>query len=86
MSGPTSRERQRHLTSDPKPRRSDSRRYREGHLGPPDEFAVRGREIYLRLPNGVARSRLINAYFDSRLETTSTLRNWRTVLTLVELT
>jgi len=53
---------------------------------PPDEFAVRGREIYLRLPNGVARSKLTNAYFDSRLETTSTLRSWRTVLKLVELT
>jgi len=53
---------------------------------PPVEFAVRGREIYLRLPNGVARSKLTNAYFDSRLGTTSTLRNWRTVLKLVELT
>jgi uncharacterized protein (DUF1697 family) len=53
---------------------------------PPDESAVRGREIYLRLPNGVARSRLTNAFFDSRLGTTSTLRNWRTVLKLVELT
>jgi uncharacterized protein (DUF1697 family) len=53
---------------------------------PPDEFAVRGREIYLRLPNGVARTKLTNAYLDSKLGTTSTLRNWRTVLTLVELT
>jgi uncharacterized protein (DUF1697 family) len=53
---------------------------------PPDEFAVRGREIYLRLPNGVARTKLTNAYFDSKLGTTSTLRNWRTVVKLVELT
>jgi uncharacterized protein (DUF1697 family) len=53
---------------------------------PPDEFAVRGREIYLWLPNGVARTKLTNAFFDSRLGTTSTLRNWRTVLKLVELT
>jgi len=52
---------------------------------PPDEFAVRGREIYLRLPNGVGRSKLTNAYLDSKLGTTSTLRNWRTVLRLAEL-
>ena len=52
---------------------------------PPDEFAVDGREIYLLLPNGVGRSKLTNAYFDSKLATTSTLRNWRTVLKLIEL-
>jgi uncharacterized protein (DUF1697 family) len=50
----------------------------------PDEFSVRGQEIYLRLPNGVARSKLTNAYFDAKLGTTSTLRNWRTVLKLLE--
>jgi len=52
---------------------------------PPDELVVRGREIFLRLPNGVARSKLTNAYFDSKLGTVSTLRNWRTVLQLLEL-
>ena len=52
---------------------------------PPDEFEVRGREIYLRCPNGVARTKLTNAYFDTKLSTTSTMRNWRTVLKLVEL-
>ena len=52
---------------------------------PPDEFEVVGREIYLRCPNGVGKSKLTNAYFDSKLETISTLRNWRTVLALLEL-
>jgi uncharacterized protein (DUF1697 family) len=52
---------------------------------PPDRFEVRGREIFLALPNGVARSKLTNAYFDSKLATTSTFRNWRTVLTLLEM-
>jgi len=51
----------------------------------PDAFAVRGREIYLHLPNGVARTRLTNAYFDAALATTSTGRNWRTVRTVAEL-
>jgi uncharacterized protein (DUF1697 family) len=52
---------------------------------PPDAFVVEGREVYLQLPNGVARSKLTNAYFDSRLKTTSTGRNWRTVTKLREL-
>lgn len=52
---------------------------------PPDVFAVRGREIFLRLPNGVGRTKLNNTYFESKLRTVSTLRNWRTVLRLLEL-
>ena len=52
---------------------------------PPDAFEVRGRDIYLHLPAGVAKTKLSNAYFDARLATTSTVRNWRTVLKLVEL-
>jgi len=52
---------------------------------PGDEFVVRGREIYLRFPHGAADSKLTNAYFDSKLATTSTVRNWRTVTKLLEL-
>jgi len=51
-----------------------------------DSFELRGREIYLHLPNGVARTKLTNAYFDARLAVTSTMRNWRTVMKLLELT
>ena len=52
---------------------------------PPDSFFLRGREIYLHLPNGAARTKLTNAWFDSRLGTLSTSRNWRTVTTLEEM-
>ena len=52
---------------------------------PGDEFMVLGREVYLHCPNGVARSKLTNSYFDSRLSTTSTSRNWKTVRKLLEL-
>ncbi len=52
---------------------------------PGDQFALVGRDLYLRLPNGVARSKLTNAYFDKALATVSTARNWRTVLKLLEL-
>lgn len=51
----------------------------------PDAFHVLGREIYLHLPNGMGRSKLTNAYFDSKLSTTCTARNWATVLKLAEM-
>jgi len=51
----------------------------------PDTFLVQGSEIYLHLPNGMGRSKLTNAYFDSKLATVSTARNWRTILKLLEL-
>ena len=52
---------------------------------PGDSFVLRNREIYLHVPNGMARTKLTNAYFDSKLKTTSTARNWNTVGKLVEL-
>ena len=52
---------------------------------PGDQFAVLGREVYLYCPNGFARTQLTNGYFDSALATTSTTRNWRTTLKLLEL-
>ena len=51
----------------------------------PDVFVVRGRDIYLRYPNGIARSKLTNAYLDARLGMPSTLRNWNTIGKLVEM-
>jgi uncharacterized protein (DUF1697 family) len=51
----------------------------------PDVFHVRGREIYLHLPNGMGRSKLTNAYFDSKLSTICTARNWATVLKLSDM-
>lgn len=50
-----------------------------------DSFVVRNREVYLHLPNGMARTKLTNAYFDSKLKTTSTARNWNTVAKLMEM-
>ncbi len=52
---------------------------------PPDAFEVRGREIFLHCPNGVGRTKLTNAWFDAKLRTVSTARNWKTVLELVRL-
>lgn len=52
---------------------------------PPDTFLVRGSQIYLRLPNGIARTKLTSAWLDSRLGTTVTVRNWGTTQKLLAL-
>jgi len=52
---------------------------------PGDHFEVLGREVHLHAPNGAAGSKLTNQYFDSKLSTISTARNWRTVHKLIEL-
>ena len=50
----------------------------------PDEFAIHGAELYLHLPNGMARTKL-PAYLDRQLEIPTTVRNWNTVNKLIEL-
>ena len=57
----------------------------EPDRSPGDEFLLRGRDVYLYLRNGAAKTKLTNAWFDRKLGTVSTARNWRTVLKLQEL-
>lgn len=44
-----------------------------------------GSVIYLHLPHGYGRSKLGNPWFERQLKTPATSRNWRTVVTLTEL-
>jgi uncharacterized protein (DUF1697 family) len=53
---------------------------------PPDRFVLRGRELYLHRPGGSARSKLTIDYLERCLEARGTVRNWRTVTKLAELT
>ncbi|MGH2774155.1 MAG: DUF1697 domain-containing protein [Actinomycetota bacterium] len=52
---------------------------------PPDEFEVKDREIFLRFPNGSGRSKLTIDYFEKKLGTRATARNWNTVVKVLEL-
>jgi uncharacterized protein (DUF1697 family) len=52
---------------------------------PGDEIVCKGQEVFLWLPNGAGKSKLTNAYFDAKLETICTQRNWRTVVKLNEM-
>lgn len=51
-----------------------------------DEFVVIGSEIYLHTPAGYGRSKLNNAFWERKLSTVATTRNWNTVLALAEMT
>src|SRR4051812_49330462 len=50
----------------------------------PEEFAIKGSDLYLRLPNGMGRTKL-PAYLDRKLKVPTTVRNWNTVCKLLEL-
>jgi uncharacterized protein (DUF1697 family) len=64
--------------SAPAVRTLDGERFR------PEEFAIRGSELYLHLPTGMGRAKL-PAYIDRQLKIPTTVRNWATVTKLVEL-
>jgi uncharacterized protein (DUF1697 family) len=52
----------------------------------PDELTQVGRELFISVPNGQARSKLMEALTKRRLPTIVTVRNWRTVVALAEMT
>jgi len=47
-----------------------------------ESFALRGREVYMYLPNGAGRSKMAVYPFDKKLRTKGSMRNWRTVLSM----
>jgi uncharacterized protein (DUF1697 family) len=52
---------------------------------PPDKFTVQGKEIFMFMPNGMGRTKLTIDYFEKRLGTQGTARNWNTVNKLLDL-
>jgi uncharacterized protein (DUF1697 family) len=51
----------------------------------PDELHVSGRDVFMRLPNGFAGSRVSASVLERHLGVPGTSRNWRTVARLAEL-
>lgn len=51
----------------------------------PDEYRVRGHEIFLHCPRGYGRTKLNNAFWERRLRVAATTRNWNTVSKLLTL-
>jgi uncharacterized protein (DUF1697 family) len=51
----------------------------------PERYDVRGREVYLYLPNGLGRSKLAAALSKGAAAADGTTRNWRTVTAVLEM-
>ena len=51
---------------------------------PPEDLAIRGTEAYFLLPNGIGRAK-IPELFGRRVKTPATVRNWRTVNKLLQM-
>ena len=52
----------------------------------PDQFRVRGGEVYLHCPNGYGKTKLSNTALEKLLAVRATTRNWNTVKTLTDMT
>ena len=57
----------------------------EGKRADADEFQVIGRHVYLFCPHGYGTTKLTNTFFEKKLGSPATTRNWKTVTTLVAL-
>jgi uncharacterized protein (DUF1697 family) len=52
---------------------------------PPDRFQINGKEVFLHCPGGFGNTKYSNSFFENKLHTTATTRNWKTVGKLAEL-
>ena len=53
---------------------------------PPDKFKIIGEEIFIYCPNGFGKTKLYTGFFEKKMTTTGTARNWKTITTLLNLT
>jgi uncharacterized protein (DUF1697 family) len=52
---------------------------------PPDKFIVAGKEIYIYCPNGFGKSKIYTGFFENKMKTTGTGRNWKTINALIHI-
>ncbi len=51
----------------------------------PDQFVIKGKEIYLHIPVSYGETKLSNNFFEKKLKVKATTRNWNTVNKLFEM-
>jgi len=52
---------------------------------PNESYLVKGKVIYMHCPDGYGRTKINNMFFEKKLKTTATTRNWKTCLKLWEM-
>ena len=45
---------------------------------------MNGHEVFVRCPNGYGRTKINNTFFERKLATKATTRNWKTVTLLLD--
>jgi uncharacterized protein (DUF1697 family) len=50
-----------------------------------EKYSIKGKEIYLFLPNGYGRTKLSNNFFEKKLKVTATTRNFKTTRKLLDM-
>lgn len=53
--------------------------------GKDEDFAISDQAVYLYCPNGYGRTKLHNGFWESKLKTGATTRNWKTMIALLSL-
>lgn len=51
----------------------------------PDRYEIIGRDVFIYCAAGYGTSKLVNSFFESKLKTSATTRNWKTVMKLQEM-
>ncbi|MCX6151140.1 MAG: DUF1697 domain-containing protein [Ignavibacteriales bacterium] len=57
---------------------------KDGNYGS-DEYIIIGKTVYLFCPNGYGKTKLTNTFFENKLKTVATTRNWKTINELVNI-
>jgi uncharacterized protein (DUF1697 family) len=58
----------------------------KGYQYLPDRFEIIGRDVFIFCAAGYGTPKLTNPFFESKLKTVATTRNWKTVMKLYEMT
>jgi len=57
----------------------------KGYQYLPDRYEIIGRNVFIFCAAGYGTSKLVNSFFESKLKTSATTRNWKTVMKLNEM-
>ncbi len=51
----------------------------------PEEWVLKGKDIYFYSPHGYGNAKMSNNYFEAKLKVKATTRNWKTIVTLLDM-
>lgn len=58
----------------------------DAYKSPNEELTLTEKAVYLYCPNGYGKTKLTNTFFENKLKTGATTRNWRTTTELLNIT